>query len=149
MRRDKLLALAQKVGFVIDRHDRRAFQFEAIGFCCVAFMFYERQSDEVISLQLLCGFDEHPDPRAVEAWNREARFVKARTSALGQLILEMDLIVPKEMTAEHLKDAWRIWNQLLARVSLAFGGPQAGTPISNAPYAASPWVGEPPTPSAG
>jgi hypothetical protein len=129
MQRDKLLALAGKVGFVIDRQDRESFQFETVGFQCVAFMFFHRQSNEVISLQLFCGFDEQPDPRAVEAWNRETRFVKARTTPQGQLILEMDLIVPSEMTAEHLKDAWRIWNQLLARIPLVFGGPQGGTPV--------------------
>ena len=120
MQKDKLIDLARKVGFAVDKVDDGAFTFEAIGFRCVAFLFFERQGGEVMSLQLFCGFDNQPDPRRVDQWNREMRFVKAYTSPRGQLVLEMDLITPSEMTAEHLKDAWRIWNQLLARVSMTF-----------------------------
>jgi len=129
MQKDKLLALAAKVGFVIDKLDEQSFQFEAIGFRCVAFMYPSRQHDDIISLQLFCGFDNQPGPGLVHAWNSEMRFVKARTSPRGQLMLEMDLIVPAEMTAEHLRDVWRIWNQLMARVPLVFGGAPAGVPV--------------------
>jgi len=120
MQKDKLIDLARKVGFVIDKIEDRAFGFEAIGFRCVSFLYYDRQTSEVMSLQLFCSFDNQPDPRLVDQWNRETRFVKAYTSARGQLVLEMDVIVPAEMTVEHIKDVWRIWNQLLARVSLTF-----------------------------
>ena len=120
MQKDRLIELARKVGFAIDKLEARTFEFEAIGFKCVAFMYFDRQANEVISLQLFCGFENQPDPRLVDQWNRNMRFVKAYTSPHGKLILEMDLIVPEEMTAEHLKDAWRIWNQLLARASPIF-----------------------------
>ena len=120
MQEDKLIDLARKVGFAIDKVEDRAFGFEAIGFRCVAFLYFDRQASEVMSLQLYCGFDNQSDPRLIDQWNREMRFVKAYSSPRGQLVLEMDLIVPAEMTAEHLKDAWRIWNQLLARVSTTF-----------------------------
>ena len=56
----------------------------------------------------------------IDAWNREMRFVKALTSPRGDLVLEMDLVTPPEMSAEHLKEHWRIWNLLLSRVVARF-----------------------------
>jgi Putative bacterial sensory transduction regulator len=120
MKKDKFILLARKAGFAVERVEGQSFRFEAAGLACAAFLSFDRQGDQVISVQLYCGFSNQVDPRAVDAWNRELRFVRAYTGPNGQLSLDMDLIVPSEMTAEHLRDAWRIWSHLLARVPSMF-----------------------------
>ena len=121
MKKDKFIELAKKAGFPVGEVRDQFFDFEAaVGFKCSAFIYLDPSSSEVMSVQLFCGFANQPSLQMIDAWNREMRFVKALTSPRGELVLEMDLVTPPEMSAEHLKEHWRIWNLLLSRVVARF-----------------------------
>jgi len=121
MNKKDLINLARSAGFPVANIAAGHFEFEAaIGFQCFAFLYFSPGSEDVISMQLFCGFANAPNERDVELWNRDLRFVKAYRSAGGQLALEMDLITCGKTTPDHLKEAWQISNQLLFQVPMHF-----------------------------
>lgn len=121
MKKKAFINLARAAGFPVGNIAAEHFEFEAaIGFQCMAFLYFARGTDEVISMQLFCGFANAPNQSDVDYWNRDMRFVKAYRSAGDQLALEMDLITRGDVSSDNLNEAWQIWNQLLFQVPMHF-----------------------------
>ena len=121
MKKDKFIDLARRAGLAVGEVQDRYFEFDAaVGFRCLAFLYPNPDTGEVMSLQLYCGIANQPLLQTVDAWNREMRFVKAYLSPRGELALELDLATPPDMSVEHLREYGRIWNLLLSRVAARF-----------------------------